>query len=121
MRFAAVLCLSAAFGFAASWSGALVDSKCYESEQLNVNPSDTLTSVDRDNSREIRFCSPGAKTKYFTVVQRDGLKSFKLDSAENAKAADLVRNTGKKSLIVVDVTGEINRNTIKVDSISLAR
>ena len=121
MRLAALFCLASALSFAGSWSGAMVDSKCYESEELNVNPTDTLTSVDRDTSREVRYCSPSARTKSFTVVQRDGLKSFRLDSAGNAKAADLVRNTGKKSLIVVDVTGEINRNTIKVDSISLAR
>jgi hypothetical protein len=51
-----------------------------------VNPNDTLTSVDRDTNREIRYCSPNAKTKSFTVVQSDGL-NFRLDFAGNAKAA----------------------------------
>jgi hypothetical protein len=120
MRLAALLCLSSVFSFAGSWSGTLVDSKCYDSEELNVNPTDTSTSVDRDKNLEIRYCSPSAKTKSFTVVQHDGL-SFKLDSAGNTKAAELVRKTGGKSLFTVAVTGELNRNTIKVDSISVAR
>jgi hypothetical protein len=119
-RLAALLCLSSALGFAGSWSGALVDSKCYDAEQRNVNPTDTLTNVDRDGNREIRYCSPSAKTKLFAVVQSDG-PSLKLDSAGNAKAAELVRNIGKKSPLAVAITGEINRDTIKVDSISIAR
>jgi len=97
-----------------------VDSKCYDSAERNVNPTDTLTYVDRDKNQEIRYCSPSARTKSFAVVQPDGL-SFKLDSAGNAKAAELVWKTGKKSLFAVAITGEMSRNTIKVDSISMAR
>ena len=119
-RLAALLSLSSALSFGATWSGALVDSKCYDAEQRNVNPTDTLTNVDRDGNREIRYCSPSAKTKLFAVVQSDG-PSLKLDSAGNAKAAELVRNIGKKSPLAVAITGEINRDTIKVDSISIAR
>ena len=120
IRLAALLCLSSALGFAGIWSGALVDSKCYDSEEHNVNPTDTLTNVDRDKNLEIRYCSPSAKTKSFAVVLQDGL-SFKLDSAGNAKAAELFRRTGKKSLFAVAITGEMSRTTIKVDSISMAR
>jgi hypothetical protein len=53
-------------------------------------------------------------------VQQDGL-SLKLDSVGNAKATELVRKTGKRSRFPVAITGEISRNTIKVDSISMAR
>src|SRR5580704_16132508 len=120
MRLAAFLCLSSALSFAGSWSGALVDSKCYDSEERNVNPTDTMTSVDRDKDLEIRYCSPSAKTKSFAVVQQDGM-GFKLDSVGNAKAAELVRKTGKKSHFAVAITGEMSRNTIKVDLISIAR
>jgi hypothetical protein len=98
----------------------LVDSKCYDAEQRNVNPTDTLTNVDRDGNREVRYCSPDLKTKSFAVVQSDG-PSLQLDSAGNAKAAELVRKTGKKSRLNVAVTGEISRSTITVDSISMAR
>jgi hypothetical protein len=44
-----------------------------------------------------------------------------LDTAGNAKAADLVRNSGKKSLFFVTVAGAMNGNTVTVDSISMAR
>jgi hypothetical protein len=120
IRLAGLLCLSSALSFAGAWRGILVDSKCYENEQRNVNPTDTLTSVDRDTNREISYCSPSVKTQSFTVVQPDGL-SFRLDPAGNKKAAELVRQTGKKSLFAVAVTGEMNRNIVSVDSISIAK
>jgi len=120
MRLAALFCLSVALSFAGSWSGALVDSKCYDAMERNVNPTDTLTDVDRDRDLEIRYCSPNARTKLFAVVQQSG-QSFKLDSVGNAKAAELVRKTGKKSSFVVAVIGEMSKNTVQVDSISMSR
>ncbi len=119
LRLAASFVLSSALTFAGSWSGVLVDSKCFDSEERNVNPTDTLTNVDRDRNLEIDYCSPRTKTKSFAVVQRDGL-SFHLDSAGNAQAAELVRKTGKKSVFPVVVTGEMSKNIVKVDSISMA-
>ncbi len=106
-------------GVAKTWSGALVDSKCYAYEEANVNPTDTMTSVDRDTGREVRYCSPSTKTKSFALVQEFG-PTLTLDSAGNAKALDLVRNTAKKSILVVVVQGEMNKSTISVDSIAMA-
>ncbi len=120
MQLIALLCLSSAFAYAGTWSGTLVDSKCFDIAERNVNPTDTLTSVDRDQNQEIRFCSPGAKTKVFAVVQHDGL-SFKLDSLGNAKAIEILRKTVKKFPLAIVVTGEMSGNTIKVNSISMAR
>ena len=120
IRLAALVCLSSALSSAGSWSGTLVDSKCFHNEERNVNPTDTMTYVDRDMNLEIRYCSPSAKTQSFVVVQPDGL-SFRLDSAGNAKAAEFVRNKGKKSPFYVAITGEVSKDTIKVDSISAAR
>jgi hypothetical protein len=119
LRLTALFCWSAVLGLAASWSGNLVDSKCYASEERNVNPTDTLTSVDRDGNREIRYCSPSKKTKSFTVVLPDG--SFNLDPSGNAKAAELVRKTGKRSPLGVVIRGEIGGKVIRVDSISTIR
>jgi hypothetical protein len=119
-RLAAFLCLSSGLSFGASWSGTLVDSKCYDAEQRNVNPTDTLTSVDRDTNREISYCSPSAKTKSFAVVESSG-QSFRLDPAGNAKAAELVARTGKKSRYAVVVAGEMSKALVKVDSISPIR
>jgi hypothetical protein len=50
-------------------------------------------------------------------VQHDGL-SFNLDSAGNAKAAEIVQKTAKKHSLAVVVTGVMSGNTIQVDSIS---
>jgi hypothetical protein len=119
-RLAALVCFSSPLSFAGSWSGALVNSKCWTAEERNVNPADTTTFVDRDRNLEIRFCSPNAKTKSFAIVLPDGL-SFQLDAVGNAKAAELIRQSGKGSVFTVAVTGEMIEHTVKVDSISMAR
>jgi len=120
VRLSALLCFLSALSFAGSWSGALVNSKCWTAEERNVNPADTTTFVDRDRNLEIRACSPNAKTKSFAVVLPDGL-SFQLDDAGNAKAVELIRQSGKQSVFTVAVTGERIKNTVKVESISKTR
>jgi hypothetical protein len=117
LRLAALLAFSSLISFAETWSGKLVDSKCYAAEQRNVNPTDTETWVDSDKNYEIRYCSPRSKTKVFAVVDSDG-RSFNLDSAGNSKAAALVPNDGKKHVIPVTVSGEMIGKAIQVDSIS---
>jgi hypothetical protein len=119
-RLAALVCFSSALSFEGSWSGALVNSKCWTAEERNVSPADTTTYVDRDRNLEIRFCSPNAKTKSFAVVMPDGL-SFQLDDAGNTKALELIRQSGKQSVFTVAVTGERIKNTVKVESISKIR
>ena len=117
-RLAVLFCCGSAIGLAGSWSGALVDSKCYAAEQRNVNPNDTLIYVDRDTNSEIRYCTPNAKTTVFAVVQSDN-STFQLDAGGNARAANLVRATGKKTRLAVVVTGEKSGDIVKVDSIVL--
>jgi len=116
-RLAALVALACASSLAESWRGALVDWRCFESEEHNVNPTDTLTNVDRDRNWEIRFCSPRAKSKSFALVDRDG-QSLQLDSEGNRKAAELVRKTGKKDLFLVVVNGEKSGKKLMVDSIA---
>jgi len=116
-RLAFFLCLVSPAGLAQVRSGFLVDSKCYEALERNVNPTDTMTAVDRDRGWEIRYCIPKAKTKTFTVVEESG-QSFRLDPAGDAKAIELVRKAGKKKYLEVDVTGEISDGRLKVAYIS---
>ena len=128
MRLAALACWSSALCFAGSWSGALVDSRCWDSQENNTRG--TSIYVDRDGNLEIRLCSPGPKTRSFAVVLTDG-NNLKLDAAGNAKAAELIldngkkdnskKDNGKKAQATVVVTGETSKDAIKVDSISLAR
>ena len=118
--FAAFVLQSAAPVFAQSWSGFLVSSDCYESEERNVSPFDTEIYVNRDRDSEIRYCFPNAKTKSFTLVDRDGM-SFNLEPSGNTKVAEVVRRAGKKDFLKVTVTGEMSKNTIRLNSISTSK
>ncbi len=120
MQVVSLLCLSSALSSAETVSGVLVNSKCYAAEERNVNPTDTQTYVDRDRNSEISYCHPRAKTKSFAIVTPDG-RSIELDSAGNAKAAELVRRSAKKSRYEVAVVGGISKDVITVDSISPLR
>jgi hypothetical protein len=110
----------ASSALARTWSGDLVDAKCYAAEERNVNPTDTETAVDRDRGFEIRYCAPQAKTKTFALVEPDG-GSLDLDPAGNAKASQLVQATGKEHFVPVVVSGDMAGKAIRVDSISAAK
>ena len=115
---------ASAIASAGSWSGYLVDSACYDREERNVSPHDTLTSVDRDKDYEVRVCHPRVDSKSFAIVDRDGI-GFHLDSEGNRKAGELLRQIGKPiramKYFSVDVTGEMKRNALAVSSITAKR
>jgi hypothetical protein len=123
MKFAVPLALlfglSATSAFAETWSGMLVNAKCYAAEQRNVNPLDTETAVDTDKGAEIRYCAPKLKTKFFAVVERDG-GALRFDPAGDAKAAAFVQSAGKQRMYAVAVTGQLSGKRIQVESISPA-
>lgn len=105
---------------AGSWTGVLVDGKCYANEESNVNPDDIGVDAARDRNLEVRYCRPTPHTKSFTLVQPDG-QSFVLDAAGNQKAAGIAARAPKKSHLVVTVNGEANRGTIAVTAVSFLR
>jgi hypothetical protein len=117
---AALVFFGTATVFAESWTGDLVDSRCYTSQENNVNPFDPVSNVNHDRGYEIVVCRPNARTQSFTVVDSDG-RSFQLDSSGNSKVADLVRQADKKSRLLVTVTGEKHKDAVTVDSIALAK
>jgi hypothetical protein len=116
----AIICLAATPVLAGSWSGFLVDSRCYASEERSVNPNYTYNHAYRDTTQEIRVCTPNAKTKSFSVVGHDGF-GLRLDPVGNAKAAEIVQQSGKKHRFKVIVTGEKSKNAIEVGSLSLTQ
>jgi hypothetical protein len=120
MLLAVFLCLCAAPVYAETWKGYLVDARCYSSQERNVNPFDPNFNTNHDRGYEVRVCRPSAKTRSFAVVDFDGV-SFELDPSGNGKAADLIRQAPKESVISVTLTGEKHKDTVRVDSISLAR
>jgi hypothetical protein len=112
--FLPLFCLAPQLGFSATWSGYLVDARCFESAQDNHNVSDS--PVLQDVGLEIRLCSPKAKTHSFAIVRGDGA-SLALDSTGNAKAAELIRHDVKKPQLVT-VNGEMDKKkVIAVNSI----
>ena len=119
MRLAVLFCLTSGLALAETWSGALVDARCYAAKERNSNPGNEDYNVNRDRDQEIRYCSPGSGTKAFAVVEEDG-RSLTLDANGNSKAAELVRTSAKSSPLVVAVGGEWIDHTVKVESISLA-
>lgn len=114
-----LLSFAPALAFAERWTGALVDSKCYDAEERNIAPTNTDGAVNVDRSAEIDYCHPGAKTKVFAIVDFDGTM-FKLDTEGNAKASALVRAHPQKSRYRVEVKGKKGARTLKVESISPA-
>jgi hypothetical protein len=98
--------------------GFLVDSGCFQMRENDVNPTDTDTSRIATAISRFRLCYPSAKSKRFVVIEQNGL-SFSLDAAGNAKA-ELFQKTSRKkeSYFPVIVTGDMNKNTVKVASIA---
>lgn len=120
MRVCILLGLACSLGLAQSWTGYLVDSRCYSSLERNRNPRDTLTEVDRDRDSEVRYCRPAPRTRTFAIVDFNG-QSFELDAAGNSKAAALAAAAGFKRFLHVTVTGALSGNTVKVQSIAPAK
>jgi hypothetical protein len=109
--------LTSVMSLAASWSGALVDARCYTTAQQNVSHGHPGSS---DTRRAVRSCSPNEKTTSFSVVQQVGT-TFKLDSDGNKKARELVLKEGRKSPFVITVTGDLTQDTLKVETLSIAK
>ena len=107
--------LASQLGFSATWSGILVDARCFESAQDNHNVSDS--PVLQDVGLEVRLCSPKTKTHSFAIVRRDGETSA-LDPAGNMQAAELVRQGVKKAPWYVAGNGDLAKKTIAVSSIA---
>ena len=102
--------------FAETWSGHLVDAKCYTTEEQNRNPTTTLENVNRDRVEEIRACPPKPGSKAFTIVDFNG-QSINLASDANAKVVEFVRKTGKQHFYHVTVTGRMNGKDVELDSL----
>jgi len=84
--------------------------------ERNTSPTNTLRDVNTDREAEVRYCRPTRKTTSFAVVDFNG-QSFTLDPAGNTKAAALAHNR----IFHVTVTGQMQKRTLQVDSISPAK
>jgi hypothetical protein len=110
MRLLSLLIVLAPLGIAGTWSGYLVDSRCYASEQSNVSAD--AASGSRDMRLGLRQCSATSETKRFAIVQNDW-SVLKLDTAGNQSVAAVARhNTKRSTLYCVTVAGVRHKNTI---------
>jgi hypothetical protein len=101
-----VLCL------AETWSGKVVDAACKDQTPAPAAQS-TQPSGPAANA-----CEPTASTVAYGIELSDG-KVLKLDGAGNTKVAEAMKsNTGKSSLQVT-VTGSLDGQTVKVESIEI--
>ena len=115
MRLASLLFCVSTVGFASTWSGFLVDSRCYAIGQANVSQDANVTS--RNMSQQIRTCTAKSDTRHFGVVPADW-KGFRFDPKGNAQAARLVQKRRKGTVMMVTVAGVRQGNRIKVASLS---
>ena len=115
MRLASLLLCVSAVGFSSTWSGFLVDSRCYTTEQANV--SQDASTVSRDMNRQIRTCAAKSGTKRFAVVPADW-KGLKFDAKGNTQAARLVQKRPSGAVMAVTVAGVRRGNRISVASVS---
>jgi hypothetical protein len=95
-----LICLST-LGFAGSWSGYLVDSRCFANERDNVTWEEPIGSDDM--SMQVRACVATSKTKHFAIVLPDWTM-LKLDGAESGRAAAVAHSVAPKSTTPYCVT-----------------
>lgn len=105
----ALVCTLSIVGFAASWSGQLVDAACY------------TTQKSADN------CMATSKTTSFGLMDSTG-KFYKLDDKGNSLATSAVKNRADRAAdpakpgaaaITATVTGNAKGTTIEVEAIDV--
>jgi hypothetical protein len=102
-----VLCLGSLLCLAESWSGKVVDAACKDQAAAAPAPAPAANA-----------CEPTASTVSFGIELSDG-KVLKLDSAGNSKAAEAVKNNAGKSSLQATVTGSMEGQTVKVETIDI--
>jgi hypothetical protein len=106
MKTATILFAGAGLMLADSFSGKLIDANC------KPDPSAV------GNAGGANSCAPTSSTKVFAIQTPDG-KTYRLDNAGNAKAAEVVKKADPSKGSDVTVSGSLDGQMVKVDSIDL--
>jgi hypothetical protein len=117
-RIALFFCLTGISAMAETWAGKLVNSDCYSSH-TNTNAIESHPASSDMNLR-IRQCRPGTSDSTFSIVDSHG-KVVPLDSSTNEKVIDLLKQTGRKDMYRVTVTGQMTQNAVRVETILLVK
>ena len=102
-KLAITLCLAAISAFAASWDGTVVDVMC-KGKDLASHP---------------KQCALSCAKSGFGLVTSDG-KFYKFDESGNSKALAAIKKTAKDKDLKATVTGAMDGDIIKVDSIKIS-
>ncbi len=102
MRRISLLALAASAAFAETWSGALVDVMC----------------KGRDLASHTRQCNIDCAKGGYGLVLADG-KFVKFNERGNARALVLLKSSTKEKDVKAKVTGTLDGEVIKVQSIEL--
>ena len=109
-------CFAAALSYGANWNAKLLDSSCADKSAQSSQTTDKKT-----REKLSQTCAATASTTDFAIMTSDG-KIYKLDSSGNSKAASAFKSGAfkpdKDGDIHVSVSGNLQGNTVSVDSIS---
>ena len=108
-----LLCLGAAFSYAETWTGKLLDAACYDAQKATTKSHEDLA----------RACVPTTTTTSFAIQTAAG-KVYKVSSGNSEFASDLQNGTLKKDRdgdIHATVTGTLEGDMVRVDSINLTK
>ncbi|WP_180541389.1 hypothetical protein [Nevskia soli] len=102
-----LLLLSAVFSaasFAATFDGTIMDGMC--------------ASAKKDPATHTAKCSMACSKSGYGLMTADG-KYIKFDEAGNAKALAALKDTAKKDDLKATVSGTMDGDTLKVDSVKV--
>jgi hypothetical protein len=102
-KLAITFCLAAISAFATSWDGTVVDVMC----------------KGKDLASHSKQCALSCSKSGFGLVTSDG-KFYKFDESGNAKALAAIKKTAKDKDLKATVTGAMDGDIIKVESIKIS-
>lgn len=102
-KFFITFCLAAVSAFAGTWNGTVVDVMC----------------KGKDVASHTKECALGCAKSGFGLVTSDG-RFYKFDESGNAKAVTALKQTSKDKDLRATVTGTMDGDVIKVDSIQVS-
>jgi hypothetical protein len=113
----------AGLGYAADFSGKLLDAACYDQIVQSAPPPDINSKSDvpaRTPDSVGETCAPTALTTTFAFMNLDG-KIYKFENASNRKAESAVQNgvlaRDKQGDMRVRISGEIRGSEVMVRSV----
>lgn len=128
---AAIATLAGCFAFittsaaanSATFQGVLIDKQCSPNAETRIvsDPSPHLEGgmLWADTHKRSCLLMPACERSGYGIVVYDSLKYLTFDPAGNAKALALIRESKKEDDFRVEVTGEVQGDTIKVATLKL--